>query len=65
MDTFRLAYRQLTPTEKQTLHNMKLRAQELLEEFDRIAADVGASRELSLAVTRLEEAVMWATKAIT
>lgn len=65
MDTFRLTYRQLTPSEKEMLHNMKLKAQELLEEYNRISQDLGPSRELALAVTNLEQSVMWATKAIT
>lgn len=54
-------YRVLSDDEKATMTQLKDKGQELL---DLIAAQ-GAGRELSIARTKTEEAVMWAVKAIT
>jgi len=63
MSTFRSEYRELTPEAKERIVTIKDKAQELL---DFILDDNGmtqaGSRELSLAKTKLEEAVMWAVK---
>lgn len=60
-DIFRKAYRQLGEKDKQALDEIKSKAQAL---HDLIEA-LGASREISLAKTKLEECVMWAVKGIT
>lgn len=54
-------YRVLTPEEKERMKNIKDLGLTMIELCDRI----GTSRELSLAKTKLEEAVMWATKHVT
>lgn len=59
-DRFRPVYRELTPIEKQRIDRIKTKAMDLATEFYPFD-----SREKSLAVTSLEEAVMWAVKAIT
>lgn len=60
-DVFRKQYRALTEAEKFALEDLKCEAEVL---YQKIKA-VGTSRETSLALTKLEESVMWATKAIT
>jgi len=57
---FRPEYRKLTDTEKQTVARIKDKAAELAVEF--FPTD---GREKSLAMTKLEEAVMWAVKGVT
>lgn len=60
-NVMRHAYRVLTDEEKQQMQAIKdtgLQFHELLE-------SIGQSRELSLAKTKIEEAVMWAVKHIT
>lgn len=60
-NTLRHNYRVLTQEEKAEIKAVKdtgLAFYELVE-------SLGASRELSLAKTKIEEAVMWAVKAIT
>jgi len=54
-------YRVLNDSEKAAMTQLKDKGQELL---DLIAAQ-GVGRELSIARTKTEEAVMWAVKAIT
>lgn len=54
-------YRVLTEMEK--VHMQAIKDQGL--EFYNLLTHIGTSRELSLALTRIEEAVMWATKHIT
>jgi hypothetical protein len=54
-------YRVLSEDEKAAMVSIKDKGQELL---DLINAQ-GAGRELSIAKTKTEEAVMWAVKAIT
>ena len=60
-DPLRKEYRTLLDHEKEQLAKMKDTAQFLYNDFE----ELGPSREISLAQTRLEEAVMWATKAVT
>lgn len=64
-DVFRKQYRTLTDIEKQRLAAVKDQAQVLYDVFSDISLASGGTRELSLAKTKLEEAVMWATKAVT
>ena len=61
MNTFRKAYRELSDDEKQLLDRIKDQAQDLLDTIE--SAEPG--RERSLAITKLEETVMWAVKGIT
>jgi hypothetical protein len=63
-DTFRLMYRVLTTEEKELMHNMKLAAQELETKMSEILELKGSSQELNQAHMKLQEAVMWATKAL-
>jgi len=60
-DIMRQAYRVLTPEEKKTMENVKAMGLDFWWAID----DLGDSRELSLAKTKIEEAVMWAVKDIT
>lgn len=60
-DPFRKQYRPLSDQEKATVDAIKTQAANL---YDTMTA-VGASRELSLAKTKLEETVFWATKHVT
>lgn len=54
-------YRVLTEDEKVLMSIIKDKGLELVELFDKI----GTSRELSIAKTKTEEAVMWAIKHLT
>lgn len=60
-NTMRHEYRVLTAEEKQDMLDVKDKGLELFKLIDKI----GSSREMSLAKTRVEEAIMWATKHIT
>lgn len=60
-NTMRHAYRVLSPEEKAAMSEIKDMG---LAFHDRIAA-LGNSREISLAKTKVEEAVMWAVKHLT
>lgn len=60
MDTFRTEYKKLSTTRMQDIEHSKIIAERL-----EIYIDKYASREASLAKTKLEECVMWLTKAIT
>lgn len=53
--------RVLTDAEKQTMQAVKDKGLELHD----LIESIGASRELSLAKTKTEEAVMWAVKHLT
>ena len=57
----RHAYRVLTDAEKQQMVELK----DLGAAFIAKCYEIGASRELSLAVTKAEEAVMWGVKHVT
>ena len=60
-NVMRHAYRVLSEEEKTTMQVIKDKGLELHELLEHI----GQSRELSLAKTKVEEAVMWAVKHIT
>lgn len=60
-NTMRQTYRVLTDEEKTTMQAIKDQGQA----FHDLVEKVGQSRELSLAKTKIEEAVMWAVKHIT
>ena len=59
-DRFRSEYAPLTADNKQRIADIKASAAGL--EALLLRGSVPASRELSLALTKLEESVMWATK---
>jgi len=61
---FRQQYRDLTPNEKSRIERIKEKADALYAELQTVEKS-DQTRELSLAKTKLEESVMWATKAIT
>lgn len=54
-------YRVLSDDEKSQMAALKEKGQELLD----LIAECGGSRELSIARTKTEEAVMWAVKHVT
>jgi len=60
-NTMRHAYRVLSDTEKAQMRDIK----DAGLAFHDLVGSVGQSRELSLAKTKIEEAVMWAVKHIT
>jgi hypothetical protein len=60
-NVMRHAYRVLSPEEKLQMQAVKDKGLELFE----LIESFGVSRELSSAKTKVEEAVMWATKHIT
>lgn len=63
MSTFRPEYKELTQEAKERIVTIKDKAQELLDFIlDDNGTTQAGSRELSLAKTKLEEAVMWAVK---
>jgi len=60
-NVMRHEYRVLTDTEKQTMQAIKDKGLELHD----LIESIGQSRELSIAKTKTEEAVMWAVKHLT
>jgi len=60
-NVMRHQYRVLSDDEKSAMQTVKDRGLELWNVFD----NIGQSREMSLAKTKIEEAVMWAVKHIT
>lgn len=58
-DIFGAGEKSLSEYDKDFIFQMKSKAKELMDYFDNIKD----SRELSLAITNLEQSVMWATKA--
>ena len=60
-NTMRHSYRVLADTEKAKMAALNDKGQEFLDLID----SCGGSRELSLAKTKIEEAVMWAVKHVT
>lgn len=60
-NVMRQEYRALSDAEKEQMEKIK----SLGAEFHSFVVEIGASRELSLAKTKIEEAVMWAVKHIT
>lgn len=59
-NTFRTTHRELTPEEKADVEAIKVKA----EEIEAIVQKRG-SRHSALAMTNLEQAVMWAVKGVT
>lgn len=59
-DLFALEKKELTKQQEHNIHRVKEHAQHMLI----ILSKLKPSRELSLAKTKLEECVMWATKSI-
>jgi hypothetical protein len=57
-DVFKKVYTEMPKDIKETIFSMKEKAEELQVYFDRIN-----NREMSIAKTNLEQAMMWATKA--
>lgn len=60
-NVMRHAYRVLSDDEKATMQKIK----DIGLDFHNFIEGVGQSRELSLAKTKIEEAVMWAVKHVT
>lgn len=60
-NVMRHAYRVLSDSEKNTMQAIKDRGLELHE----LIESIGQSRELAIAKTKAEEAVMWAVKHLT
>lgn len=60
-DVMRTKYRELSGTEKRQVEEVKAIATHMYG----LLKGIGDSRELSLAKTKVEEAVMWAVKHIT
>ena len=60
-NTMRHKYRVLTDAEKASMDALKTEGQKFLD----LIGALGDSREVSLAKTKVEEAVMWAVKHIT
>jgi len=60
-NTMRHAYRVLSDAEKANMQAIKDEGLKFLE----LVSGLGNSREISLAKTKIEEAVMWAVKHIT
>ncbi len=56
-DTFKKVYTVMPDAIKQQIFDMKSKAEELKVFFDKIT-----NREMSIAQTNLEQALMWATK---
>lgn len=60
-NTMRHNYRVLTDAEKENMQAIKDEA----GKFHELVSGMGNTREISLAKTKIEEAVMWAVKSIT
>ena len=60
-NTMRHAYRVLSDAEKANMQSIKDKG----AEFHELVSGMGQTREISLAKTKIEEAVMWAVKSIT
>lgn len=60
-NTMRHNYRVLSESEKENMTTVK----DMGLEFHDYVAGLGSSREISLAKTKIEEAVMWAVKHVT
>jgi hypothetical protein len=60
-NSMRHTYRKLTDDEKQAVSDIKNMGEVFLGNCD----ELGSSRELSIAKTKIEEAVFWAVKHVT
>lgn len=62
----RAAYRTLSEGEKAIMNNLKEGGMDLITECQTLRAEnPDAAREYSIAITKIEEAVMWAVKGLT
>lgn len=64
-NTFRKVYRELTDEEKGTLDELKSEAEQIELIIEKQKAAGKNPRHLALAMTKLEESIMWAVKAVT
>ncbi len=65
-DTFRKEYKPLSDEAKAWMNDVKEKAEQLLLAIDKPRnADFSGNREIAVAKTNLEQAVMWAVKGIT
>lgn len=65
-DTFRKEYKPLNGETKDDIFVIKSEAENLEKEFDLISARITTDKRcIALAKTNLEQAIMWAVKAIT
>lgn len=65
-DKYRREYRELKPEEQNAIGAIKIQAESMEKNFDVMQGDLGADpRCLAIARTKLEEAIMWATKGVT
>lgn len=64
MNIFRKQYRELSVDEKALIEAIKTKAEELYALYPQTDGRM-ATRELSLAATKLEESIMWAVKSLT
>ena len=64
-NVMRHEYRVLDENEKHAMQLVKDQGLELWNTLDSMGSGINQTRELSLAKTKLEEAVMWAVKHIT
>jgi|GEM_PF-1032162 hypothetical protein len=58
-DTFRKRY-----NTDETLHEFSMEIKSLAEQLEDKFIEIGSSREISLAMTNLEQSIMWAVKAL-
>ena len=65
MDVFRKEYKPLSDDQKAYIGTFKDKAEELLNEFNAAEFLSPDKRCMAVAKTNLEQAIMWATKAIT
>lgn len=68
MDTFRKEYKPLSEEQKNQMEVIKLTAENVLKAFnDSVTAEERSERSRCMAIARtnLEQAIMWAVKAIT
>lgn len=62
MSIFRKEYNALSESQRELIDDMKSAAEDL---YNILNNDCEVNREIALAKTKLEEAVMWASKGIT
>ena len=60
-NVMRHEYRKLPDEEKRNMQHLK----DMGSDFHAFVGEIGESRELSIAKTKIEEAVMWAVKHVT
>jgi len=64
-DVFRKEYKPLNDYQKHAMERIKDKAEDLLASFEDTPAVEPDKRMMALAKTNLEQAIMWAIKAIT